>query len=154
MQNILPMQINQRCCDSKSQRNNFINRERRTIEISENGLAFDIFHHQIRLAREVPHAKTFGHMRPRQAWQDHHLHLEADNDGGIFAIKNGRDLHHDGLVNIITRDTPQGRHATGMDLLANAEAIDDGACFEQFTRHVCHLPIKRRAARICGKRAS
>ena len=96
--------------------------------------------------RLMTDAVAFRDMGPREAGQDHLLHLEADDGRRVLALRQARQLHEDRDVMRRMRRRAQHRHAALVHHLAQRE-------FAHLARHA-QRPSKRRAASASGRPAA
>ncbi len=151
MDHVLPVQVGQRARDPGDELPGFVIRQRQVGQpLVERG-ATDALDHDIGLVREIAGAETGRNVRPRKPRQDHHLHLEGDDRGGILALRDPRYLHQQGHVDAGMGDGPQRRHAAGVNAFADGVAIDHCAGFDQRLRHCLQRPCDSRSASQCGR---
>ena len=132
---LLAMQVDERCCDLQADRNDFVDGQRRAFEGWKQRLANNTLHRNIWNARKIADAVNLRHMRPGEPRQDHHLHFKADDHGRVFPLQDLRHLEDDRPLDIRVRRMPQHRHAAGMQLLADDKAVYDLAFREVVFRH-------------------
>ena len=127
MNHVLPVQIGQRGGDLRDELPRLLIWERQIGQpLVERGPG-NALDHGVGLVREVAGAETRGHVRPGEPRQDHHLHLERDDRGGVLALRHPRNLHQQRHVDAGMGDGPQRRHAAGMDAFTDGVAVDLGA---------------------------
>jgi hypothetical protein len=143
MNDVLPVQIGERGRDLAAKHPDLFVRQRQRVEPVVQRLAGDALHRDIGLPREIAGAETARHMRPRQPRQDHLLHLEADDGGGILAFGRERHLHQERHVDAGITGAPQRRHAASVEALSDGETIDDRAGLDS---RLCHRLAARRQA--------
>src|SRR5579863_8084478 len=151
MDDVLPVQVGERGCDPERNLARLFIRQRQLTETAVERRARNTFDHDIGLVRKVAGRLTMRHVNALQFRQDHLLHLETDDGGGIFALRNPRYLHQQGCSDIRPADAPQRRHAAAMNAFAERKAVEDGAGLNHEFRHSLYLPTKRRSASNDGK---
>ena len=87
---LLLVQLDQGGRHFNANRRDLHRRQRRALERGIERIALHEFHRDIGPAGVIADAVDLGHMNARQARQDHHLHLEAHDHGGVFAVLNLR----------------------------------------------------------------
>jgi hypothetical protein len=132
-----------RASDARADADHFLDGARRGVEQRQQRVPVDIFHDDVGLRREVADGEEFRHMRARKHGQDHLLHLEADDGGGVVAVENHRHFHDDGNVDVVARHAPQRRHAACVQLLADQKSVEDGAFDERLLGHGCSCRSQR-----------
>ena len=104
-------------------------------------LAGDVFHDQVRQPHQVARRHKTRHMRAAEHGQDLQLDLEAHDVLGPVARRHARDLHRHGkagaAVGLRVFHRVDVGHATRVDAVHHAEAVDLGAGLQQF--HVTGL---------------
>ena len=95
MDHVLAVQIGQRGGDPDAEHPRLVIGKRQRRQPAIERFAGNALDHDIGLAVEVAGAETGRHVRPLEARQDHHLHLEADDGGGILALRDARDFHQE-----------------------------------------------------------
>ena len=93
MDHVLPVQVGERRGDLSGDRDSFLVRHWEVADPAVERLARNLLDHDIGLPREIASRETGGYVRSRQPRQDHLLHLEADDGGGILTLGHARDLH-------------------------------------------------------------
>ena len=125
MDDVLAVQVGQRVRHADADRHDIRHGQRRVVDPSEQRGALDKLHDDIGLAAEVARGDEFRRMRTGQQRQDHLLHFEADDGGGVVAVLHDRRLENGRRRHIVARHAPDMGHAADVEALHQAEAVDD-----------------------------
>ena len=93
MDDVLPVQVGQRGGDLADDGPRLFIGDRQIGQALVERLARNALDHDIGLPREIAGPEAGRHVRPRQPRQDHLLHLETDDGGGILSLGYPRHLH-------------------------------------------------------------
>ena len=115
-------------------------------------LAGDVFHDQIRYARQVARSHKAWYVAALQYLHDLAFDFEADDVLGTVAGRHAGNLHGHGEAGVALAigvvDAVDMGHAAGVNAFFDREAVQLGAGFEQF-----HRPSSSRSAKNSGRPA-
>ena len=106
MHDVLPVQIGKRGRDLAYEEARLLVGKRQVRQALVKRLPGDALDHDIGLAGEIAGGKPGRHVRPLKARQDHLLHLEGDDRGGILAFAHARNFHEQRHLDVGMCDAP------------------------------------------------